>query len=107
MTITSLSTKDFTRPAVPAQATNVETTHLIFNFTDKVGYIRQIFTDSNGDRLGVRFLQISGAKYTNVESGILTKVQKVVDGIELDELLIDGLLITEIGRSEFLTGVRS
>ncbi len=106
MPVKSPSTRDFTPIVVPAQATEVETTHLFFNFVMGQGYIRQVFTDAAGNKLSLRFLRVTGAKYDNVETDVLAKIQKITDDIEDDGSTIDGVTITEIDRSAYLEATR-
>lgn len=106
MTIKTVSTKDFTRVVVPQIATEIETTHVLFNIRDSVGYIRQVYKDTDGNMIGVRFIKVSGAKYSSVETSIITKIQKIADDIESDSNKIDGIQITEIDRAEYLDNSR-
>ena len=101
MSIESVSTRDFTLPVIPTIAVKVETTHMVFNFMEGAGYLRQLFVDTDGNVISARFLQVLGVKYSLVETAIKAKIQRVVDDIELDAAEIDGVSIVQISRNDF------
>ena len=85
------------------QLSEVETTHLVMDFSNDVGYVRQVYKDSNDDIQDIRFLKISGAKYSNfVSNAITSKVQGLND---LDENAV-GVEIEEITRIDFFSTLR-
>jgi len=90
-------------PPVVVPLDEIETTHLVMNFSTSTGFVRQVYRKTGGNVAAVRFLKITGNKYTNfVGNSIINKVQALND---LDENAV-GLNIDEISRQDFLEQMR-
>ena len=92
--------------AVPTEVTlsEIETTHLIVDFVNNQGFLKQVYRDSNGNILRGRVLKVTGAKYDNfVSNTVIAKVQAVTD---LDDTAPDGLDIVSVARSELIDSLQ-